>query len=144
MLPSLVGIAAGVGLVLLSELAGLDWLRVFGAVVVTLAALVLGAAVGLSMPPSHPLLTALRRWGKALAVITALVIALPILLALLGTLAGLASLGRANPLVALTGVVLGLAMFASTVLLTLEAVRKVLGIDSRARTGQDSEVEETR
>lgn len=140
--PAVIGIAFGVGLVLLSELAGLDWLRVFGAVIVTLAALVLGAAVGLSLPPSHPLLTALRRWGKALAVVAAVVISLPILLALLGTLAGLASLGRANPLVALIGIALGLALFACTVLLTLEAVRKILGIDARARGSSESAVEE--
>ena len=107
----------GIALVVVSELIGPDWLRLIGIALISLGGFGLGVVAGFS-PAGHRALERLRGVRLPLAVAIALVIGLPVVVALLGALDGVGS--RA---LALLGVLIALLLAAAAIFATVMALR---------------------
>lgn len=83
---SLAGFILGFVLILLSELAGMEWARVFGAGFISIGGIGLGVLVGLDQPRRRAWLTRLRDQRVLLGMIAAVIMVLPVLVALAATL----------------------------------------------------------
>lgn len=108
-----VAAVVGLGLILLSELGGVDQARVFGAALITVGGIGLGVLAGLGEVRPGQWLGRLRAQRVALGMALAVVLVLPVLAGLVGALVGLASAGGNGAVVA-TGAVIALLMLAGT------------------------------
>ncbi len=86
-------VVAGIGIVLVavSVLTEYDWLRIFGALAVTVGGVAIGIWFGLGPARRLPLADFARRWRLVIGVVAALALSAPVVAALVALLAGVAS-----------------------------------------------------
>lgn len=128
------GLGAAIGLVfiLLAELAGLDWLRVFGAALISFGGIGLGVLAGLELPARERLLGAgqwLRDWRVVIGIVAAVLPVSPVLAALVAALVGLGGSGNpgADETVVVIGAIIAVAMLVLTaggLVIAIRAIRR--------------------
>ncbi|HET7034227.1 MAG TPA: hypothetical protein VFI42_00950 [Thermomicrobiaceae bacterium] len=128
--------AIGVALIVIGEFTGWDWLRLIGIALISLGGFGLGVLAGFSPAGLRGVLGRLRAVRLPLAVVVALVIGLPAVVALLGALDGAA--GRA---LALLGVAIAVLLAAAALFATVMALRALRLAWGGVEQGADSSTE---
>lgn len=88
---SVAGVVVGLALILLAELGHQEWARVFGAALIALGGIGAGLVLGWFQPVRERWLPALRDQRVGLGLLVALILVLPVVVALVAALAGLGS-----------------------------------------------------
>lgn len=126
---SLAAFVVGVVLILLSELAGLDYLRAAGAALISVGGIGLGVLAGLDEPRRTRWLGTVRGQRVTLGVIAAVLLVLPVIAALVAGLVGLVAafdLGLNTAVVGSGGAItaLMLAMTLAGTGIAIQAIRR--------------------
>lgn len=117
-------VAVGVLLIVVGAIAEWGWTRLVGATLITVGGIVLGALIAFIEPRRRRLHARLRARRTLIAIIAAVILVLPVLVALVAELIGLFTGGgnRSGGLLA-TGAAIGVFLLAATLFSTLVAIR---------------------
>lgn len=143
---SIVVAVIGVVLIVLSEVAGLPWTRVFGAGLISLGGVGVGVVAGLGDERPGRWLGRLRDSRVALGVALAVVLVLPVVAALVGALIGFFSAvgSGLNPAVVSGGGLIALLMLvaaAGSVWISVRAIRRAArpaGVAEEVPVGEET------
>jgi peptidoglycan/LPS O-acetylase OafA/YrhL len=117
-------VAVGILVIVVGALVGWGWTRVIGATLITIGGIALGTLVAFVEPRRQRLHARLRAQRTTIAIVAAVLLALPVVVALVASLIGLFTGGgnRSGGLLAGGGLI-GLFLLAATVFSTLIAIR---------------------
>ena len=124
--------AAGVALIIAAQAGGFGWMRLPGAILITVGGGGLGLLAGLAAPGKWLLRQAVE-WRYVLAVIAALGMGLPVVAGLLGAVDGVR-----HGALAILGAVIGVVLAAAAVFAVVMSLR-ALGHAWEDRTGEDGD-----
>ncbi len=121
---SSVVVAVGVLLIVVGAIAGWGWTRIVGATLITVGGIVLGTLVAFVEPRRQQVHTWLLMHRMTIAIIAAVILVLPVVLALVAALIGLFG-GGSNRSVGLlaAGTIIGVFLLAATIFCTVIAIR---------------------
>ncbi len=117
-------VAVGVLVIVVGAIAGWGWTRIIGATLITVGGIVLGALVAFVEPRRQRLHTWLLVHRMNIAIIAAVILVLPVVVALVAGLVGLftGSGNRSGGLLA-AGAIIGVFLLAATIFCTMIAIR---------------------
>jgi len=128
---------AGCALILVSELGGIDWLRIIGIIFISFGATFLGILAGLRPPMERRWQASLRPWRLPASLVLTVLFCLPVLIGLIGGLFGLASAFNQHNHTAVVagGVAIDLLMIVATVASALAVARSLQRASHTAEPG---------
>ncbi|HEY8291962.1 MAG TPA: hypothetical protein VIG44_05720 [Thermomicrobiales bacterium] len=117
-------VAVGVLLIVVGAIAGWGWTRIVGATLITVGGIVLGVLVAFVEPRRQRVHARLRAQRTTIAIIAAIILVLPVVVALIASLIGLftGTDNRSGGLLA-AGAIIGVFLLAATIFSTLVAIR---------------------
>ncbi len=117
-------VAVGVLLIVVGAIADWGWTRIIGATLITVGGIVLGALVAFVEPRRQQVHTWLLVHHMSIAIIAAVILVLPVVVALVAGLVGLFTGGgnRSGGLLA-AGTIIGIFLLAATIFCTVIALR---------------------
>ena len=116
-------VAVGVVVIVVGALAGWGWTRIVGATLITIGGILLGTLIAFVEPRRQRLHARVRAQRTTIAIVAAVLLALPVVVALVATLIGLFVGGNRSGGLLAAGGVIGLFLLVATVFSTLIAVR---------------------
>jgi len=117
-------VAVGVLLIVVGAIAGWGWTRIVGATLITVGGIVLGTLVAFVEPRRQQVHTWLLMHRMTIAIIAAVILVLPVVLALVAALIGLFGGGSNRSGGLLTaGAIIGVFLLAATIFCTVIAIR---------------------
>lgn len=126
MVAAITAVAVGVLLIVLGAIADWGWTRIVGATLITIGGGVLGTLVGLGAPHRERVRAGIITRRTPIAVIAAVILALPVVLALVATVIGLfAERGGRGAASLAGGAVIALFLLAASLFSALIAVGAV-------------------
>ncbi|MDQ2786796.1 MAG: hypothetical protein M3Y58_17540 [Chloroflexota bacterium] len=134
-------VAVGVLLIVVGAIAGWGWTRIVGATLITVGGVVLGALIAFIEPRRQQVHGWLRAQRMTIAIIAAVILVLPVVLALVAALIGLFA-GESNRSGGLltAGAIIGVFLLAATIFCTMIALRAT---QHATRTLRESPVVQT-
>lgn len=137
----------GIGLIIAGVAAGWDWSRLPGAVLIVVGGMAGGAAIGLSQPAREQFWSRLMNWRIWIALVAAVIIATPAILAMASaTIGPLAGGGDANDTaLVVIGALVGFVFMIGTLLAAYIAVHATYRrVNAAPRESGDAASEEIR
>ncbi|MCA1726049.1 MAG: hypothetical protein LC748_17735 [Thermomicrobia bacterium] len=117
-------VAVGILVIVGGAIAGWGWTRVIGATLITVGGIVLGALVAFVEPRRQQVHTWLLMHRMSIAIIAAVILVLPVVVALVAGLIGLfTSNGNRSGGLLAAGMIIGVFLLAATIFCTVIAIR---------------------
>ena len=118
----------GIALIVAGELAGWDWTRIFGAILISIGGGGVGVTLGLSRPTRRRVLAGLRSTGVPIAIGIGILLTLPAVVALVSALFGIGGdAGNVSSLLLIVGFIIALVLVIATLVslaIAFQAIRR--------------------
>jgi hypothetical protein len=128
MVASIAAFVVGAVLILIAEVGGVDQARVFGAALIALGGVGIGMDTGLADPRRLRVPEWLRHWRSTIGVVATVLAVAPVLVVLLGILAGIFGdeTGDRSGLLMAVGAIISILMLAAVVATALISVQSIV------------------